>query len=447
MYLVFIILIALIIPSCVDDNNHNREPEEKNNEGQKLNLIWKSERKLARLNSAAKRGLFKTLYSIVGENIIVGKDDAIEMYNKNNGELVWSFKLNQYGQLEDNRYSKMLEFIIENNRLYFIERHFTYCIDISSGEKIWSTKDFGNINVALDHNTESHSEKAIFFSERATGTPNQKVYAISKVDGSIMWETESPLINTPAFEYSGRIEAPAYSSVSNCVYVGSNLGCCDGSIIAIDAETGKKKWETRFKVPVDSTSGCKVNFPDCSAPFTPITIDDGIIIRSGTYCTKLDFEGNIKWQTLIHHNCDYGNSPVGGIVYNNYYYNYAQGGPYSFVCKIDTRTGALVWSNYVTNGNVIYYNTIMIYRSKVFDNILYKLTDVEWLFGTNLETGQHDVMVHLPVQVYTDPETGEKIQSGCAGGFAVEGKRIYYLGTDYLFCAEIDTTQKETIGE
>src|SRR5690606_4926894 len=152
---------------------------------------------------------------------------------------------------EQDRYNHMQEFIIENNQLFFIERRYVYCINISTGEKVWSSKDFGNMNTALNHSILSHSEKAIFISNRSTGTPNQKVYAISKTDGSIMWETENPLINAPGFEYSSRIEAPAYSPISNSVYVGSNLGCCDGSIIAIDAETGKKKWETRFKVPVD----------------------------------------------------------------------------------------------------------------------------------------------------------------------------------------------------
>lgn len=444
-YFLFILLTFTSI-SCFEDLPYYKKDESKVFIGKKLILVWKAKRILPN-NNYFKGVEYRTLYSIVGENVIVGKDDLIEMYDKNTGELIWRYKLNQYAQQEANRYSFMKEFIIENGRLYFIERHYTYCLDINTGEQIWVTKDFGNENRALRHGLQSHNEKAIFISNRSTGTPNQKVYAISKADGSIMWETESPLINAPGFEYSGRIEAPAYSLVSNCVYVGSNLGCCDGSMIAIDAETGKKKWETRFKVPVDSTSGCKVNFPDCSAPFTPITMDDGIIIRSGTYCTKLDFEGNILWQTLINHNCDYGDSPVGGLVYNNNYYTYAQGGPYSFVCKIDARTGQFIWSNYVTNGNVIYYNTILGYGSKVFDNKLYKLTDVCWLFGTNLETGQHEVMVHLPVQVYIDPETGEKIQSGCAGGFAVEGKRIYYLGTDYLFCAEIDTTTQDKISD
>lgn len=443
--LILFISLQLMNFSC-DDEIKKREPTKNVFPGEKLNLIWKSERNLAKIESIS--GLYRTLYSIIDNCIIVGRDDLIEMLNKNTGVLKWRCKLNNYSQLESNRFYTMDEFIIESNLLYYIERQFVYCINIETGEKVWTSKDFGStLNCPLRYSKQCHSEKAIFISDRATGTPNQKVYAISKVDGSIMWETESPLINTPGFEYSGRIEAPAYSSVSNCVYVGSNLGCCDGSIIAIDAETGKKKWETRFKVPVDSTSGCKVNFPDCSAPFTPITIDDGIIIRSGTYCTKLDFEGNIKWQTLIHHNCDYGNSPVAGLVYNNNYYTYSQGGPFSFVCKIDAKTGQFVWSNYLTNGNSSYYNTILVFSSKVFDDKLYKLSDAGWLFGTNLETGQHEVMVHLPVQVYTDPETGEKIQSGCAGGFAVEGNRIYYLGTDYLFCAEIDTTQKETIGE
>lgn len=434
-FLIAFVFILLVF-SCKEEVN-NIEPNTKVDLSEKLNLIWKAKRHLPYENFPGR--FYPTMYTIIDDNLIVGKDDLIEMYNKYSGKLLWSIKLKYYGQLEPIRYGHLNEFIIDQNKLFFIERQFVYCIDISCGEIIWTTNDFGaDFNMALTHTIDCHSQNAIFIGERATGTPNQKIIAISKSDGSILWDSKSPLIGNvkPGFEGGNLIESPSYSLESNTVYVGTKIGCCEGSLIALDAETGKKKWETRFEIPGKSASNCDVFFPASYANFAPNVVSDGIIIRSGTFCTKLDFDGNILWQTLEHHNCDYGDTSNDGLIFNNYYYNYAQGSNRSIVYKINTQSGQLIWSNYLDNGDND-YNTISVYGHKVIENKLYKLADNGWLFGTNIETGNHDVLVHLNAQEYIDPETGEVIKSGCHGGFAVEGDRIYYLGNDYLFCGEI----------
>ena len=445
-----LIFISLSLNACFDENlNHTDIDDEDNSIVTKLNLIWKVKRIYP--NSRYYKGQFyQTLYSIVDSTIIVGKDDVIERYNKYNGQLIWSFKLKQFGMLEENRFDWQNEFIIEDNLLYYSERQYSYCIDINTGNLVWVSKDFGAaFNMALCYSLDCHSKKAIFRSERATGTNKQKVYAISKADGSILWETKIPLIDfkTPNEANGSRIEAPSYSPISNCVYVGSMISSILGSMISIDAETGEKKWETRFKIPEDSISGCNVNIDACFARFTPCIVSDGVIIRVGAFCTKLDFDGNILWQTLEQHNCDYGNTPVSGLIYGNGYYNYSQGNGSAILCKIDTRTGELIWSNYLQSAKNK-FNTIMLFSSKVFGDKIYKLTDTGWLYGTNLVTGNNDIEISLNRQEYKDTETGEKILSGCQGGFAVEGDRIYYLGRDYLFCADIikseaDSTQKK----
>ncbi len=439
MKTLLIISIILLTSSCKKEEV-NDYPERKVNKGLSLNLIWKSKRIFPFENYSGR--FYKTKYAIINDNIIVGKDELIEMYNKETGSLVWSLKLKNYGTGE-NRYISMNDFIIENNFVYFIERRFVYCIDITCGEIIWTSKDFGSsFNMALRHTLDCHSPSAIFIGERATGTPNQYVYAISKTDGSILWKSENPLINTTHLDEgsTNRIESPSYSPISNCVYVGSRSYGNLGSLISLDAETGEKKWETRFEIPDSNASECNVDFPASYARYAPQILSDGIIIRSGTYCTKLDFDGNILWQTLEHHNCDYGDTSEGGLIFNNHYYNYSQGSNRSIVYKINVNSGKLIWSNYLDNGNND-YNTIGNYTSYVVDDKLYKLADNGWLFGTNIETGNHDILINLPAQEYEDPETGEIIKSGCHGGFAVEGDRIYYLGNDYLFCAEIDRTK------
>jgi outer membrane protein assembly factor BamB len=406
--------------------------------GMKLNLVWKAERFIE--IGERDQSHVHTLFNIVDDRIIIGRDNMIELYNKNTGELIWKIEIKPSMGKPNLSYFQASEFLVENSKIFFIHPARVTCLRIDDGSILWESKEYSHgFNTALRHNSKSQNQNYIFISSRASSSLNQKVIAISKLDGSEVWSTEQPLIADASYENSNglRIEAPYYCEFSNTVYV-SSFSTVLGSLIAIDAETGEKKWETKFfEIDTDERSGCKIDYPISRGGHIPCSVSDGVLVRSGFHCYKYDFDGNFVWHSFEHNNCEYGNTTKSGQIYKNFYYNFVTAHTSAFLTKINPFTGDLVWSTYLTDSKGRSHTTNS-FNYTFVEDVAYILTDDYWIYGINTNTGEIVLNSSLARQIYTNSETGEKFYSGCFGGFAVEGERIYYLGNDYLFCAEID---------
>ncbi len=119
-----------------------------------------------------------------------------------------------------------------------------YAIDASSGCIHWSFKATAGIRAGVTVG-EVNGVPTIFFGDRSA-----VMYALNAESGALLWKLRPALHQlaqataTPQF-YKGVIYQ-GYSSLETSLVADPNATCCSfrGSVIALDAETGRTLWET-----------------------------------------------------------------------------------------------------------------------------------------------------------------------------------------------------------
>ena len=154
-----------------------------------------------------------------------------------------------------------------------------YAIDTASGCIHWAFKATAGIRsgVALgDAGGEANGVPAIFFGDRSA-----VMYAVNAESGELLWKTrpvEHQLAEstaTPQF-YKGVIYQ-GFSSIEESLVVDPNAVCCSfrGSVVALDAATGRTIWQSfTITEPAKPTGAGKQQGPSGAAIWSTPTIDE-----------------------------------------------------------------------------------------------------------------------------------------------------------------------------
>ena len=168
-----------------------------------------------------------------GDTVLIIRDNGERntLYGPYKGSMSWS---NLYAyNLRTKQYDwQLVEFqnksimanppLIHNNRYYIASLHNIYCIDLFSGQKLWSTELPYTVNSAgfVRHNNWLIAQAA----DRGT-------WAIDMNDGHIVWHNPQPLgLIDKLFYYDGVVYFTSFG---------------DGRLYAINAETGATIWAER----------------------------------------------------------------------------------------------------------------------------------------------------------------------------------------------------------
>jgi polyvinyl alcohol dehydrogenase (cytochrome) len=138
-----------------------------------------------------------------------------------------------------------------------------YAIDATSGKAIWSHQiaEYDGVSGSVSRGSPAFYNNALIFGDQIKGSHSgASVIAVDSTSGSLLWITK--VDPHPAAIISG----PA-AVVNGVVYIGTSSGeesfanqagyaCCTfrGSVVALDATTGKILWQT-FVMPVGYSGG------------------------------------------------------------------------------------------------------------------------------------------------------------------------------------------------
>jgi polyvinyl alcohol dehydrogenase (cytochrome) len=150
-----------------------------------------------------------------------------------------------------------------------------YAIDINSGCIYWSFKATAGVRSGIAVGN-AHGVPAVFFGDRSA-----VMYALNAASGELLWKTrpvEHQLAEstaTPQF-YKGVIYQ-GFSSIEESLVVDPNAACCSfrGSVVALDAATGRIIWES-FTIgeAAKATASGKQLGPSGVAIWSTPTIDE-----------------------------------------------------------------------------------------------------------------------------------------------------------------------------
>jgi len=168
-----------------------------------------------------------------GDAILIIRDNGRRdnKYPSHNGSYLWS-NLYAYNLRTKQYIWELVDFqnksimanppVIHNNRYYIASLNNIYCIDLFSGQKLWSTELPYTVNSAgfVRHNDWLIAQAA----DRGT-------WAIDMNDGHIVWHNPQPLgLIDKLFYYDGVVYFTSFG---------------DGRLYAINAETGATIWAER----------------------------------------------------------------------------------------------------------------------------------------------------------------------------------------------------------
>ncbi len=194
-----------------------------------------------------------------------------------------------------------------------------YSIDAHSGCIYWTFKASSTVRTAVSIDP---ALKSIYF-----GDVQANVYRLGAAAGELLWKVhveEHPLArNTGAPKlYAGRLYVPVSSGVEEMAAANPKYPCCTfrGSVVALDAETGKQLWKT-YTIPHPAKptrvnqAGTQLMGPAGAAVWSSPTID---VERKAVYVAT----GN-----------SYADPPVA--------YNDA-------ILSFDLETGSMQWARQIT---------------------------------------------------------------------------------------------------
>lgn len=214
---------------------------------------------------------------VLGNKIFIGSADNYMYALDTSGNISWKFKADAAVHSSAAAFKNMICFSSRANTIYMVnqstgklkwqkqldtdlpyEWSFDYYISspLISGATIYIGSGDGNLyaldaadgNIKWKFNTGSRvrSTPAMYDNKIYFGDCAGKVYALDKSTGKLAWQfaTNGDTLKNENFGFDRKavIASPAISY--NAVVVGSR----DGYLYAIDAQTGKKKWEYNYNV-------------------------------------------------------------------------------------------------------------------------------------------------------------------------------------------------------
>ena len=444
----YILIAIVLLFACVEDMPYDDPnpfdptayPDVKN--GERLDLVWKAERVLKVPNEYG--GLQSLKFGIDGDKIIVARDFFIECFDKNNGELVWRTEVTPISYYKKISFDKSNEMIIENNIVYIIGQNKIYTLNLQTGDLIWEYTSAGKEGFAIRHESLTHSKDALYYSVRGVDDPAY-LYALSKSDGFLLWKTEQ-LIKERLGSPGGVLflGPPAYSPSNNRIYLGTKSirgGYYSGTIICVDAENGAKIWEKNVaQVGAEYlTNGLnEADYPMASptdAHTEPKIVDNGIVFRAGKLVCKMDFDGNLIWASILHLNgITRPNRQSGGELIGNSFFDFSFFSSVgSYGGEFDINTGKMIWSSSMSSK--LSPGTSLAFYTNHYDpttGTIYIVTDGAELVGIDKNTKKRTWDLSLARQQYWEDDKWNKAEFW--GSYTVEGDRVYFLGTKYIFC-------------
>ena len=198
-----------------------------------------------------------------------------------------------------------------------------YAIDTASGCIQWSFRATAGIRSGVVIGT-ANGVPAIFFGDRSA-----VMYAVNAESGELLWKTRpvehllAQSTATPQF-YQGVIYQ-GFSSIEESLVVDPNAACCTfrGSVVALDAATGRTIWQSfTITEPAKPTGTGTQQGPSGAAIWSTPTIDEQ---RGALYVATGDNYSNPVTETS------------------------------DAVLAFDLKTGMLLWSRQLTQGDA--YNS------------------------------------------------------------------------------------------
>jgi outer membrane protein assembly factor BamB len=304
------------------------------------------------------------------------------------------------------------------------------CLDLETGNKLWlyDTK----VDLAgRGFSKYSHSPDAIFL----TLYFGHFMVAVSKTSGMELWRTPIPFSDN----FPNRPETyinPGPATYSNgkvyCGFGAPSDSAREGGLIAFDAVSGKLVFFKTLPL-ADST----INFPQWKSLIlnntdeTIFPYENSLVLSTRFYFEKTDLDGNIMWRTIPTYGP--GAGQVGGdiaqVLHNGRIYGMCNGSNGAFGYSIDAQSGQLLWTAPVLEADKSPAYT-SINGLMTDDSALYKISDISGLIGLDLQTGSTLWDSRLA------PHIKSPIDNNANGGFAVEGKRVYFLSVDSIFCMQ-----------
>ncbi len=423
-----VLLLVSVLTGCSSSSGPDIYPDYPAPDWDTLAIVWKVPKPFNKGDFSASN----VRPTFLNDSLVLfGFGEGFICLNCNTGVTRWK---NQIG-IMPNGYAKnwqAMDVIVEGNRIYALAGDQdispayggAVCISATDGSIIWRHNFAEGEFYGRYWSKTGCSEKALFFSMQ-----NSSVIALSKADGSQLWE--SPNGSFPAYA-ERRLDQGAPTYLDGKVYVGSGViatvpgMAVDGLLNALDAETGKLLWSKRLPHPDSSSGFGNPQLLDWqSIVAAPLPTPDGLILMAG-YCVALvDTSGQVIWErapTIGAGASLYVWQPflVNGNIYG---INNGQGNYFAF--SMNARTGALNWAIHPHWGT----QTANYWTPVLDSNQIYVMTDAYEIFGQKLESGK--LSFYTPTQHYTDPDNDP-----AAGQFAVHGNRIYYQTQNELICIQ-----------
>jgi polyvinyl alcohol dehydrogenase (cytochrome) len=288
-----------------------------------------------------------------------------------------------------------------------------YSIDAASGCIHWAFKATAGIRSGVSIG-EANGVPAVFFGDRSA-----VMYAVNAASGELLWKMRpvehllAQATATPQF-YKGVIYQ-GFSSLEESLVVDPNAACCSfrGSVVALDAATGRVIWQSfTIAEPAKPTGVGKRQGPSGASVWSTPTIDEP---RGALYVATGDNYSDPVTDTS------------------------------DAVLAFDLKTGKLLWSRQLTQGDV--YNSACSSRTRANcpaedgPDLDFGQPPILTQLGGGkraLVIGQKSGMVHA-----LDPDAEGKIlwqtRAGAGGllggsqwGSAADGQRIYVAISDVV---------------
>jgi outer membrane protein assembly factor BamB len=360
--------------------------------------------------------------------IIFGFGEGFVCLNANTGATIWQDSIG----INPGAYPKSwfaLDMIIENGKIYTLagndairgSKASAVCLSVANGSLIWHHDLAQNDYFAWQWNKYSASPNAIYYATQAG-----HVVALSKADGSVLWDSPNGSDSIPALLQS----SPIYRN--GVVYVCSALGVTlngiyrQGVVMALDANTGNVLWNKIIPGPDSTIIGYSnwklLNNNQMQAPAVPVP--SGIIIEPG-YCVALmDTTGHLLWRSAPSING--GVSPYiwQPFLFNGSLYGYNSGNPNFFAYDINVGTGAVNWVQSASQNSCVFYPPCIDSSGS-----LYEVTDdlSSSLWGQYLINGSK--FLYTPLVWYMNSS-----DDAFASEYLVQGKRVYFQTQNEIIC-------------